>query len=291
MWGRVSLTVLRRGAAMGAAAGVAAAWGMPSECKPSKPIASFISQVLPEENASADVRSVTMTERPKDEWIEVEQRKRADSFIDWQGSIDTDYVEALLALRSAYKLPLEMMRSLAAHFRAEAVAGLAGQPSSVKMLPTFVNKRVTGAEQGDFFALDLGGTNFRVLRLTLEGGGRVGPVKSMKFEIPDAIKKGTGAELFGFLADSVARFIALECGAAAGSKAAPSAPQPQRRQLPGSRAPHAQRPRAPPNRAPVRPRPLRRAPARWLRRAEVCGGLQQPASHEAEATYPNPPPP
>ena len=37
------------------------------------------------------------------------------------------------------------------------------------MLPTFVNKRVTGAERGDFYALDLGGTNFRVLRLTLEG--------------------------------------------------------------------------------------------------------------------------
>ena len=34
----------------------------------------------------------------------------------------------------------------------------------------------------------------------------------MKFAIPDAAKTGTGAELFGFLADSVARFIALECG-------------------------------------------------------------------------------
>ena len=72
------------------------------------------------------------------------------------------------------------------------------------MLPTFVNKRVTGAERGDFYALDLGGTNFRVLRLTLEGDGKVGPVKSMKFSIPDAAKTGTGAELFGFIADSVA---------------------------------------------------------------------------------------
>ena len=78
------------------------------------------------------------------------------------------------------------------------------------MLPTFVNKRVTGAERGDFYALDLGGTNFRVLRLTLEGDGVVGPVKSMKFSIPDAAKTGTGAELFGFIADSVARFIAIE---------------------------------------------------------------------------------
>ena len=51
-----------------------------------------------------------------------------------------------------------------------------------------------------------------MLRLTLEGDGVVGPVKSMKFAIPDGAKTGSGAELFGFLADSVARFIAVECG-------------------------------------------------------------------------------
>ena len=34
----------------------------------------------------------------------------------------------------------------------------------------------------------------------------------MKFSIPDDVKTGTGDELFGFLADSVARFCALECG-------------------------------------------------------------------------------
>ena len=94
------------------------------------------------------------------------------------------------------------------------------------MLPTFVNKRVTGAERGDYYALDLGGTNFRVLRLTLEGGGVVGPVKSMKFAIPDAAKTGTGAELFGFLADSVARFIALECGGDVNPNPNPPNPDP-----------------------------------------------------------------
>ena len=61
-----------------------------------------------------------------------ESFNRADSFIDWQGAIDTDYVEALRMLRMSYKLPLDMMRSLATHFKAEAVAGLAGQQSSVR---------------------------------------------------------------------------------------------------------------------------------------------------------------
>ena len=60
------------------------------------------------------------------------------------------------------------------HFRREAIKGLEGAPSSMQMIPTFVTKRVTGDEKGDFYALDLGGTNFRVLRLSLEGGGKVG---------------------------------------------------------------------------------------------------------------------
>ena len=42
------------------------------------------------------------------------------------------------------------------------------------MLPTFVTKR-DGRGEGDFFALDLGGTNFRVLRLRLEGAASWGP--------------------------------------------------------------------------------------------------------------------
>ena len=49
-------------------------------------------------------------------------------------------------------------------------------------------------------------------RLSLEGNGSVGPVKSMKFSIPDEIKTGTGDALFGFLADSVATFLATSCG-------------------------------------------------------------------------------
>jgi len=186
----------RSRAAMGAAAG-AAAFALPTAY--AKPLPSPTGQ-SPTSQVGGGLKERT------------ESFNRADSFIDWQGAIDTDYVEALRALRSAYKLPLDMMRSLATHFKSEAVAGLAGQPSSVRMLPTFVNKRVTGAERGDFYALDLGGTNFRVLRLTLEGDGVVGPVKSMKFAIPDGAKTGSGAELFGFLADSVARFIAVECG-------------------------------------------------------------------------------
>jgi len=171
--------------------------------------------VAPSLSASCDRESdkiydVDFVDRPQDQWIEVKQKKLADSLIDWD-SIDMPYVEALRTVRSAYAFPIDQMRSLQSYFLAEAKKGLAGAPSSMRMLPTYVTQRVTGAETGDYFALDLGGTNFRVLKLTLEGGGAVGPVETLKFKIPDSIKKGSSGALFGFLADSVATFLATKC--------------------------------------------------------------------------------
>lgn len=42
--------------------------------------------------------------------------------------------------------------------------------AAVKMLPSYVRAVPNGTERGDFLALDLGGTNFRVLLIRLEGG-------------------------------------------------------------------------------------------------------------------------
>ena len=107
---------------MGAAAG-AAAFALPTAY--AKPLPSFISQIGETPVGESRTGQVGGKER-------TESFNRADSFIDWQGAIDTDYVEALRMLRMSYKLPLDMMRSLATHFKAEAVAGLAGQQSSVR---------------------------------------------------------------------------------------------------------------------------------------------------------------
>ena len=112
MWRAVTW---RGRAAMGAAAG-AAAFALPTAY--AKPLPSPTGQ-SPTSQVGGGRKERT------------ESFNRADSFIDWQGAVDTDYVEALRALRMAYKLPLDMMRSLATHFKSEAVAGLAGQQSSV----------------------------------------------------------------------------------------------------------------------------------------------------------------
>ena len=93
---------------------------------------------------SDQVDHVEFKERSSENWIEVEQRRLADSLADF-GSFQ--YAAALRNLRAAYGLGVPAMRAMQADFIGEANAGLAGEPSSMRMLPTFVNKRVTGDEK------------------------------------------------------------------------------------------------------------------------------------------------
>uniref|UniRef100_A0AC35U977 Phosphotransferase n=1 Tax=Rhabditophanes sp. KR3021 TaxID=114890 RepID=A0AC35U977_9BILA len=60
--------------------------------------------------------------------------------------------------------------------------------AAVKMLPSYVRAVSNGTERGDFLALDLGGTNFRVLLITLDG--KENPMHSKIFRVPDSLMKG-----------------------------------------------------------------------------------------------------
>jgi hexokinase len=62
---------------------------------------------------------------------------------------------------------------------------------AVKMLPTYIRSVDIGEERGKFLALDLGGTHFRVLLITLEGNGK-STMKSKLFDLPDQFQKGSG---------------------------------------------------------------------------------------------------
>ncbi|GJX08267.1 hexokinase, partial [Tanacetum coccineum] len=64
-------------------------------------------------------------------------------------------------------------------------------------------------EAGIFYALDLGGTNFRVLRVKLGGGGEVRP-ELKEVSIPQSRMTGTCKELFDFIAGKLAEFVVTE---------------------------------------------------------------------------------
>ena len=98
------------------------------------------------------------------------------------------------------------MHKLMRAFHLEMDRGLAGRKSVLQMIPTYVD-RPTGREKGEFIALDLGGTNFRILELTLKGGGKVSVPKIMKFVIDKRLIKGEGSRLFDFIAECMKKFI------------------------------------------------------------------------------------
>lgn len=63
----------------------------------------------------------------------------------------------------------------------------------VKMFPTYVRAVPDGSEEGDFLALDLGGTNFRVLLINLKG--QEVKMESKIYLIPQHIMLGTGVQV------------------------------------------------------------------------------------------------
>ena len=83
------------------------------------------------------------------------------------------------------------------------------QRSTLRMLPAYVYRADPSKVKGNVFALDLGGTNFRVLRMEVSGGQIISTAQK-KFEIPMTHVRGNAEGLFGFIAESVHDFLASE---------------------------------------------------------------------------------
>lgn len=113
-------------------------------------------------------------------------------------------------VRKAFTVSTEALHTIETHLLSEMEAGLENtDASTVKMLRSFVHKRPTDTVNGDFFALDLGGTNFRVLKLTLDKG-KVTHKEAKAFKIPKEQMEGNAESLFGFIASSVASVVPKE---------------------------------------------------------------------------------
>ncbi|KAK7793817.1 hypothetical protein R5R35_014322 [Gryllus longicercus] len=78
--------------------------------------------------------------------------------------------------------------------------------SIVKCFVTYVQDLPNGTERGKFMALDLGGTNFRVLLIEL-GENMHFDMKSKIFAIPQHIMVGPGKQLFDHIADCLGAFM------------------------------------------------------------------------------------
>uniref|UniRef100_A0A8C7K0B8 Phosphotransferase n=1 Tax=Oncorhynchus kisutch TaxID=8019 RepID=A0A8C7K0B8_ONCKI len=114
---------------------------------------------------------------------------------------------------SEFRLKKEQLKEVMKRMMREMDRGLrveTHQESSVKMLPTYVYSTPEGSEVGDFLALDLGGTNFRVMLVKVgedeERGWKV-ETKHQMYSIPEDAMTGTAEMLFDYIAECISDFL------------------------------------------------------------------------------------
>ncbi|KAJ3140373.1 hexokinase A [Physocladia obscura] len=114
--------------------------------------------------------------------------------------------ETLERLSSMFAINSDKLNQIVRHFVSEMKKGLNSDKSGLLMIPSHVVNLPNGKEHGSFLALDLGGTNFRVCEVLLDGhsGARV---RQSKHTVTDEQKALPGDQLFDFFAQCVTNFL------------------------------------------------------------------------------------
>lgn len=114
---------------------------------------------------------------------------------------------AVLGLRRQFGVSTARLREMIEAFQREMRRGLAGEFGSLQMLPAYVDIP-TGRERGTFLALDLGGTNVRVLLARLPGDGSSPSLVEDHFALSRRQISSDAGVLFGAIARFIGRFLA-----------------------------------------------------------------------------------
>ncbi|MEI6055164.1 MAG: hypothetical protein WCR55_03815 [Lentisphaerota bacterium] len=118
----------------------------------------------------------------------------------------TAYNEFVSYLEKIFAVTTDEVKIIIKDFHSEMQKGLSGFESSLKMIPSFTD-RAKGTEKGKFIALDLGGTNFRVIAVELDGKGGSTIAGVNKYVIDKQYMEGTADQLFDFIATCIKGFM------------------------------------------------------------------------------------
>jgi hexokinase len=109
-----------------------------------------------------------------------------------------------------FQLTEEQLRRVMANLNTEMTNGLKADANvddnDLAMFPTFVHQGPTGQEIGEYLVVDLGGSNFRVSHVMIEGRNRI-RLNNKIFLIPHSLLLGQGEKLFDYIAECLQRFI------------------------------------------------------------------------------------
>ena len=104
------------------------------------------------------------------------------------------------------KLSTQDLNTCLVNMLSQMKQGLQKHSQTLKMIPSFVVNLPKGTETGQYLALDLGGTNFRVCLVNLNGDGQV-EMDFEKYQVSEQQKTSSGTELFDFFAQCVKDFV------------------------------------------------------------------------------------
>ena len=109
-----------------------------------------------------------------------------------------------------FQLTEEQLRRVMANLNTEMTNGLKSNEDTDKndlaMFPTYVHHGPSGQETGEYLVVDLGGSNFRVSHVIIEGRNRI-RLNNKIFLIPHSLLLGEGEKLFDYIAECLQRFI------------------------------------------------------------------------------------
>ncbi|KAK0109881.1 glucokinase [Cadophora gregata] len=106
-----------------------------------------------------------------------------------------------------FTLSDEQLQKIVKEFVFELNEGLEKNGSTMSQIPTFVTAVPDGTEKGLYMAVDLGGTNFRVCSIQLNGDTTFNLVQSKVAVPPELMRAKTAQELFSFLAKQIELFL------------------------------------------------------------------------------------
>ncbi|SCV04757.1 LAME_0H21000g1_1 [Lachancea meyersii CBS 8951] len=120
--------------------------------------------------------------------------------------VSANLLEQIEKFEDMFTVKADKLKEVTEHFVEELNKGLSKKGGNIPMIPGWVMDFPTGKEKGDYLAIDLGGTNLRVVLVKL-GGNRDFDTTQSKYKLPSHMRTGSADALFSFIADSLKTFL------------------------------------------------------------------------------------
>lgn len=120
--------------------------------------------------------------------------------------LDKKLQNAFDSMKDSFMVSDIELKKLARQFEKEMEKGLEQPFDSIPMIPTWVTEHPTGNEHGEYLALDLGGTNLRVVSVSLKGNCDF-EFEHTKYPLPASLRHCSCSELWAHIVGCIEDYL------------------------------------------------------------------------------------